>query len=486
MLMSSPILQNKDRSKNKNFIFFNDKKAILKELRLSFYFAIPFISIEFLSIVQGFISTIFVSKLSHAELAANALGSGVFIAILVFSLGVYSAISIMGSQSYGKKDDKAVGIIFRQGILLSILFAFVMMLIMYLSTKLFFITGQSPIVIHYAKPFFLSLMWCLIPFSLFCVCTQLLVAVGKAKIVTLFTLIQTVIIVFLTYSFMFGKFYMPALRLPAVGYSYIFGDLLSFAGIFIYIISNKEFKKYNLLHELFSIKKLFGFSGKFIFEMLRVGLPLSFIYCIEVALFAAIPFMMGRLGQSNLAAYQIGYQFLMLGLGVLFGLTQSTSVRVGVEVGKNRKEDVVRTTYINIFIGFSFSLLFFILYSCFSSFVIGIDLNTTIADNYEIISIAKKFLFVVGVMLIGDSLRLITLGALRGMKDTKFPVVASLVGFWCIGFSLAYIFAFIFNLGAVSIWWALIIGFLSAGLILTGRFLFLIKRIDFSTLVTRS
>jgi MATE family multidrug resistance protein len=223
----------------------------------------------------------------------------------------------------------------------------------------------------------------------------------------------------------------------------------------------------------------------FLFEIIRVGLPLGCVFCVEVALFAVVAFMMGALGTTTLAAYQISYQYLMLGLSLIFALTQCAAVRVGHEVGRNNKDALKLAAYVNIGIAFCIMLLFSVTYIGFPISIISLDINIHSVVFAPIAHEATIYLAIVGVLLLIDSVRLISFGALRGMKDTKFPMVASIIGFWCIAFPAAYFFGFKFHFGGTGIWCGVVIGLFVAGVILFVRFNRLINRIDLSTMVTR-
>src|SRR5208337_547929 len=99
---------------------------------------------------------------------------------------------------------------------------------------------------------------------------------------------------------------------------------------------------------------------------------------------------------------------------------------------------------------------------------------------------ASTFLAMAGILILVDCFRLISLGALRGLKDTKVPVFISLFGFWCIAFPSAYLLAFKFKFGGVGIWWGLIIGLFISGVILFMRFGRLVKSVDLVALVTKA
>jgi multidrug resistance protein, MATE family len=441
--------------------------------------ALPLIASEMIYALSGFFATIFVAHLGKDQLAANALVWGVYITVIVFFLGVYNAVSILVAQSYGAEDPHGVGTSFRQGMILAVLFAVPMMLIMWFTPFILNITGQDPAVIHFAKPYFYSLIWSMLPFSILFVMEQFLLGVSKTKMVMWMSILQVPIQIFFYYAFLFGKFGLPKVGLVGIGYGMAIS--LSIAAIYFgcYLYFSKQFKIYNLFDKWWRVNR------KFLLEIIRVGLPLGGIYFIEVALFATIAFMMGYLGTTVLAAYQISYQFLMIGLTFIFAMSQSTSVRVGHEVGRNNREALKLATFVNIGITVTFMLLFTAIYISFPQTIISLDINVHASKLQPIVKEAEIFLTIICFLLLSDSIRIISLGALRGMKDTRFPMFVSIFGFWCVAFPCAYIFAFKLNFGGAGIWWGMVIGLFTAGIILLVRFCRMVGKVDLKAMVTR-
>lgn len=461
---------------NNNIYSFSN---ILSEIRRSLRLAFPLIASEMIYALNGFIATIMVAHLGKNQLAANALVWSVFITVILFFIGVLSAVSIMVSQSYGAKDNHGVSQNFKQGIILAIIFAIPMTLVMWFSSAILGVVGQKPEVIFYAKPFFHSLVWGMLPLNLLIVMEQFLIGISRTRLVMFASIIQMPIQMFFYYGFLFGKFGLPQIGLVGIGYSLFVSYCVTAIFFGLYLYCSRSLKMYKLFYRWWKLNRTF------LFEMLRVGMPLGFLYCIEVALLAVVAFMMGRLGTTILAAYQIAYQYWMVALTLIFALTQATAVRVGFEVGRNNREALKLSVFVNTIIGISFMSMFCIAYFCFSKEMIALDLNIHAAQNQFIIKEATLFLSIVCILLISDSIRLISLGALRGIKDTRFPVIASIIGFWCVAFPGAYLAAFKFHFGGVGILWSLVVGLSISGIILWMRFNRLVKRVDLNTMVTR-
>lgn len=453
---------------------------ILSEFKYSIKLALPLIASEVIYALNGFIATVMVAHLGKEQLAANALVWNIYITVIVFFIGILFSVSIMVAQSFGAKDNHSIGVCFKQGLIMALIFAPFMMLVMWFAPIVLVWTGQDPGVISVAKPFFQALIWSMLPLNMMVVVHQFLIGINKTQIVMLSSILAVPTEIFFYYVFLFGKFGFPKVGLAGIGYGLTASYILVAICLLCYLYFSNHLKIYHLFHRWWSINR------KILVELLHIGLPLGFMVCTEVALFAAVAIMMGILGTTALAAYQIAYQYMMVVIVVIFALQQNITVRVGNEVGRNNRNVLKLTTRVNMGMGFGFMLLFSVMYIFFPHLVIGLDVDVHAPHLQGLVKKASTFLAMAGILILVDCFRLIGLGALRGLKDTKVPVFISLFGFWCVAFPCAYLLAFKFKFGGVGIWWGLIIGLFVAGVILFMRFNRLVKSVDLVALVTKA
>lgn len=454
---------------------------ITKEFKSSINLAVPMIITEVIYSLTGFVATMMVAHLGKTQLAANALASSIYLTLILFFIGILCAVSIMVSHSFGAKDNNGVSICFKQGLILAILCSLPMMLIMWFSPMVLAWTGQNATVIHYAKPLFHTFIWCMLPINIVVVMEQFLIGITRARIVTISVTLSVPLQLLLYYIFIFGKFGCPKFGIAGIGYGNLAEHLIVAIYFICYIHTSKSLHIYNLFSKWWHINK------KFLLEMIRIGSPLGAIFCLELALFAAISIMMGKIDTNNLAAYQIAYQFMMLPLVIIFALTQTTSVRIGNEVGNNNRDALKLVMLVNMAISIMFVIGFSIIYINFPYLVISLDININSQQFAQVAKIAASFLAMVGILIFSDCFRLISFGALRGLKDTKFPLFASsILCFWGITFPTAYLLAFKYKLGGIGIWWGMLIGFTMAGILMFFRFNYLTKHADLTSLVTKS
>jgi len=452
---------------------------IISEFKYSFKLALPLIATEVIYALNSFIATVMVAHLGKEQLAANALVWSIYLAVIVFFIGIFCAISVMVAQSFGAKDDVGIGICFKQGLIMAIILALPMMLIMWSTPIVLVWTKQDPAVIRAAQPFFYSLIWVMLPLNVFVVIEQFLVGILKTRLVMLLTVLSVPTGIFFSYAFLFGKFGLPKAGLAGIGYGWAVAYSLMATYCICYALFSKQLKKYSLFKQWWFVE------SKFLFEMIRIGLPMGFMWCSELIFFAVVAMMMGVLGTTVLAAYQIASQYFMIALVILFGLHQCVSIRVGNEVGKNSRDKLHLTLAVNMGTGLALLSVFSIFYFIFPQAAISLDIDVNSPDFKAVALEAAKFFPIVGVLLISDCIRIVSAGALRGLKDANFQLLISLFGFWGIAFPSAYLLAFKLGYGGVGIWWGIVIGLFVTGVMFLMRFHRLAKSADLALLVTR-
>lgn len=455
-------------------------QSIFTEFRKSMRLSLPLIASQLMYGLSGFISTAMVAHLGKNALAANVIVWGVFVAMILFFIGILNAVSILVAQSYGAKDEGGIQQATAQGLVLAVVFAVPMILVLWIAPHILYWTGQNKEVIQIAIPYFHSFGWCILPLNILIVLEQFLIGISRTRLVLIMSLLEVPMEIFFFYIFIFGKLGMPQLGLSGVGYGFAMAIVILTILVSLFLHFSPLTQRYKLFSQCWTINK------KYLYELIRVGIPLGGMYSIEVALFAAIALMMGTLGNNVLAAHQIAYQCFVFALTVVFGISTGTTVRVGHEVGRNNRDAVKLAAYVNMGIGFIFMLFMAILYIGFPAVVIGIDINIHAAKYKMVVHYAEIFLLIAGILQLTDCFRLIAIGALRGLKDTKVPMYISFIAFWIVAFPIAYLLAFPLHFGGAGIWWGLEIGLAVGAIILVIRFVRLSRRVNLTKLITRT
>lgn len=454
-------------------------KAVFLELQKSIRLSLPLMCSQLIYALSGIITTIMIASLGRDELATNALVWGFYIALVLFFFGVQNAVSALVAQNHGANNNDGIHSTVTQGIVLAFIFTIPMMMLLWFAPKILYWTGQNPVVIQLATPYCHSLALGILPLNLLIVIEQFLIGISITRPVFFLSLLKVPIEIFFIYIFLFGKCGAPKLGLSGIGY----GITLAVSIVAIIIGCYAHFSKKCNQYQIFS--NFCKIDSRYLYKLIRIGLPLGGMYCIELALFAVAAFMMGRFGNDLLAAHQIAYQCLVFTLTIIFGISQVATVRVGYEVGRNNKAALKLVAYVNMGIGFCFMLVMAILYIWFPNNIIALGIDINSLKNHMMVKYAVIFLSLAAVLQLIDCFRLICIGALRGLNDTKMSMYISIIAFWLIAFPSMYLLAFVLHLGGVGIWLGLIIGTFISAIILLARFKHLVESGNVSLVVEK-
>jgi MATE family multidrug resistance protein len=264
---------------------------------------------------------------------------------------------------------------------------------------------------------------------------------------------------FLNWLFIYGNFGLPALGLFGAGIATTFTRWMMALVLIVFILNYKKVKIYKPQFNFHS----FDFS--LIKKLISVGLPSGFQYFLEVSSFAFGAVMMGWLGRTQLAAHQVAINLASITYMIILGIASAGTIRVGEAVGNKKITQIRRAGFSAMALAASLMFIFGICFILFHNF-----LPTLYVNDKEVISIASQLLIIAALFQIFDGLQSSGIGVLRGLTDTKIPMILSLAAYWLVGIPVAGILGFYFKLGAIGIWTGLLLGLVSLGTIVLFRF----------------
>ncbi|HEX5795132.1 MAG TPA: MATE family efflux transporter, partial [Geminicoccaceae bacterium] len=181
-------------------------------------------------------------------------------------------------------------------------------------------------------------------------------------------------------------------------------------------------------------------------------------------------YLMGWIGTAELAAHQIALQCASVSFMVPLGLGQAATVRVGLAAGAGDAAGVRRAGVVALVMGGMFMGLMAIVMWTWPAAIIGLFINAADPANAGVLSIAVTFLGIAALFQIVDGGQVIGAGALRGLKDTRWPMVFAAFAYWVVGISMALGLGFGAGLGGLGIWIGLALALAVAALLMIGRF----------------
>jgi MATE family, multidrug efflux pump len=205
-------------------------------------------------------------------------------------------------------------------------------------------------------------------------------------------------------------------------------------------------------------------------QLIAIGLPISGAFALEWGLFSSAALLMGWLGTTALAAHQIALQVASILFMVPFGISLAATVRVGHAVGRRDPMGARRAGFGAIVLGAVFMAVTSVMVALFRDAIPLLFLGEDAAGNAETARLAATLLLIGVSFFITDGVQGIAAGALRGLNDTRVPMVFAGLSFWVIGFTCAYGLAFPAGLGAVGIWIGFSLGLGTFAALLIWRF----------------
>jgi MATE family multidrug resistance protein len=412
--------------------------------------------------------------LGPAFLAAGGLAANVFFIQFLFGLGVVTAVSPIVAQIVGRpgrrgklRDTRRV---VRQGFWVATVLGVPFMIVCWQVRPIVIFFGQDAELAALAEAYMRPMLWAILPSLWFIVLRCFVSAFGRMRAVLAVTLWGVAFNALCGYALIFGHFGLPALGLVGAGISAALthGGM---AGLLLaHVLIDRQFRRYQLLGRLWRPD-----WSRFI-EIFRIGLPIGGMWVLEGGVFAAALFLMGLIGTTEIAAHQIALQCAAIAFMVPLGISQAATVRVGLAAGAGDIRQIRRAGWTAITLGTGFMALSCLLFLLAGTFLVSLFLDPADESGIAVVRLAERLLIVAGLFQLFDGAQSVAAGALRGLKDTRMPLVVALVGYWLVAFPLAVALGFGFDGGAEGIWIGLAAGLAVAAVLLNLRFYWLSRR----------
>lgn len=447
-------------------------QSIRKELKETLAISVPLVSSQIVYASSGFLGTAMVAHLGEDALAASVLVSMIWMCLSVLFFGILNSISVLVAHQYGANNNEAISKIMGQSIILGVIVTILIMATMLAMPPLLHLTEQTAEVLRLAKIYMFSLLWEVPALVMLIILEQFLAGINRAKIVLRISLLIVPIEIPLIYVLIFGKFGVPAFGIAGVGYGFATTYTISLIGLVWYLCKSKQYKPFGIF------KHIWNFNANYFRELVVVGLPMGFMHVIEVSAFTMMTFWIARFGTTMLAAHQIVIQYLWFAITLVFAMSQAVTVRVGHSVGREDIIAVRQASYVGMTLNFICVLIIAILFYAAPNFFLSLDVDIHSPENYALVKDASILLSISAVLLVFDNFRIIGFGALRGLKDTNFPMIASIISFWLVGISSAWVLGFYYQKDGPGIWWGMTLGIICGAIMVLIRMQKILKTVD--------
>ena len=418
--------------------------------------AAPLVLIQVGTMLMGVVDTVMVGQVSPAALAAAALGNLYFFSIAIFGMGVLFALDPIVSQALGARDELAVRRGLQRGLVLAALLAIPISLAMLTVRPVLELVGQPAEVIPAAAGYVYRVLPSVPAFLLFVVLRQTLTAHRHTAAIVATIVVSNLLNAALNYAWVFGHWGFPALGVLGSAWATTVSRWIM--TLLLLALGWRQLKPYlrGVAPNLFDLRPL----GR----MLKLGTPIGAQMVLEAGVFSTVALLMGWLGVVQVAAHQVAINLASLTFMVPLGVSSAASVIVGHAVGRGDAGGVHRSTFTALGVGAGFM-------SVMAALLIGVPemLAGIYTSDAAVLHFTVLLLPIAGVFQVFDGLQVVALGLLRGLGDTRVPMIANVVGFWALGMPVSLWLAFGLDFGAVGLWWGLVVGLMMVAVFLVVR-----------------
>jgi MATE family multidrug resistance protein len=331
-------------------------------------------------------------------------------------------------------------------------------------------SGQAPETAALAARYLLGITWSIIPGWCFIAIRNFMGAVNRPEPGLWITLVAIPLNGFLAYALIHGHFGMPRLDLLGAGIATTLVNVGMCAVAIWVCYARHPFKKYRVLGRFWRADwQLLG-------QLFLIGFPISVGFMLEWGLFSSAALLVGWIGTTALAAHQIALQVASILFMVPFGISLAATVRVGHAVGRRDAVASRRAGFSAIGLGGVCMAVITLATVAFRDQIPLLFLSGDGAASVDTARLAATLLAIGGTFFITDALQGIAGGALRGLNDTRVPMLFAALSFWLIGFTCAYGLAFPMGLDAIGIWIGFSLSVVTYATLLIWRFHWLTAR----------
>jgi len=405
---------------------------------------------------MGIVDTIMVGPLGPAAIAATGMGSAVFTAIAIFGMGLMLGLDAYVSQAHGAGDERECLLWFHQGVWLACLVAPIAMTLTWILYGTLDQWGLHPETRRLVGPYIRVIALSAVPLIVYAAFRRYLLGMHLARPIMLALITANVVNAAGNWVLIYGNLGMPVLGVEGSAWATTIARV--YMAAFLYVAIRLEHRRRGNRHP----KVDFGFDRERIKRLVALGAPAASQVALEVGVFAVATALAGRLDPVSSGAHQIALNIASLAFMVPLGLASSAAVRVGFAYGAGDRPRAARAGWTALAAGCvimtALGLVFFLW---------PVPLVRVFSPDPRIIEIGVSLLAIAAGFQLFDGTQAVATGALRGISETRMPMIVNFIGHWFLGLPVGYVLCFQLGWGVQGLWIGLSIGLILAALVLT-------------------
>ena len=429
-----------------------------RELAALTQLAIPVVLSELGWMAQGVVDTIMVGRLGPAAIGAVAVGNAVFYTPSLFGVGLLLGLDTLVSHAYGRKDFDDCHRWLAQGIYLALIITPPLMILATLASFGFARVGITPSVAAPGAAYLRVLVWSLLPLLIYAAARRYLQGVGQVRVITLTYIAANLLNWGGNWLLIYGHWGFPAMGVRGSALSTVVARI-SMAAFLMGFAWRYERSRGHPLFKHWAPPQLDRLK-----QLCRIGLPAAGQIILEVGAWNAATLSAGWLSPVAVATHQIAINYASVTYMVPLGISAAAAVSVGHAVGAGDKARARRAGWLSLALGTGFMIVAAMVFIAAPKPLIEL-----FTSDPRVLDVGPSLLWIAAAFQIFDGVQTVCTGALRGLGETRAPMIANFLGYWILGLPLGLTLCFVFKWGIYGTWIGLTLALIIISLILLRR-----------------
>jgi MATE family multidrug resistance protein len=418
--------------------------------------SVPVVFVQTSLMLTGMVDVIMVGRVSPEAIAAVALGNVYFFAVAIFGAGLLMALDPVVAQAVGAQDEAGIARGLQRGLALAAVVSVLASVLLLPAEPILRAARQPDAVVPLASAYAVVSIAGVVPFYLFIVFRQTMQAMHRMAPIVVTAIVGNVANIAFNWMLVFGHLGFPAMG--AVGSSWATAASRWVMALGLLGIGWQTLRPH--LRPL----RTDAIAWRPLLQMARIGAPIGLQHQLEYGVFGVVGLMMGWFGTIPMAAHQVALNLAAFTFTVPWGVSAAAVVLVGNAVGRGDAPGARQAASAALFCGVTFMG-----FMAITMIAVPDLLARVYTDEQAVILIAVTLIPIAGVFQVFDGTQVVSIGILRGVADTRTPLLINILGFWLVGVPVSVWLAFRTPAGPRGLWWGLVVGLVIVSALLVMR-----------------
>jgi MATE family multidrug resistance protein len=438
------------------------RSELIPTLRL----AVPVVLAELGWMAMGVVDTVMVGPLGPEAIGAAGIGTALHMALVVFGMGTLLGLDTLVSQAFGaRRIDECHRWLFH-GIALALAMTVPLMGLCLLVYAAIPSLGFHPELRPLLRDYYGVVLWSTPFLLLYAACRRYLQGVHFAWPVMFALVTANLVNTAANWALIYGHLGLPALGVAGAAWATSISRVYMLTVLAIAIVWWQKRAR-----ESFADGRRTEGTRARVFEgaierwrlarLIGLGFPAASQMAAEFGVFAMATALAGSLDPVSSASHQIAINLAGVTFMVPLGLGSAGAVRVGHAIGAREPSRAAAAGWTAVLLGAGFMLAMGAVFFLAPRQLIGL-----FTQDARVLALGSSLLLIAAVFQLFDGIQGVVTGTLRGLGETRAPMVANLAGHWLVGLPVSYILCFVLGWGAAGLWWGLSVGLILVAVVL--------------------